>query len=85
MWNTEAEKEFIQALGTRSTHCKNVSRADLLRGYIECTAARVTWDAIDSAVVRKFAEAELAAEQAALDAVKDMMSWQGLLHHDSVV
>ena len=81
-WSTEDEKYFIRALGTHSTHCKNIPRADLLRGYIASLACRAAWHNLSSTLVREFAEGELAVELAGVEAAT---TWQELPAYVSAV
>lgn len=54
---TEHEIRFINSIGTHSPAGQNgdVSRKDLLDGYLLALNKRVNWDGIDPVAVRAFA------------------------------
>lgn len=56
---TDHEIEFITNLGLYSDHSKNISRANLLRGYLDGASKRTAWGWIDKARVVSFAASEL--------------------------
>lgn len=52
--STDAEIKFIEKIGRHSE--SNLTRAELLRGYLAGCAKRTDWGAIDAALVVAFAQ-----------------------------
>lgn len=46
-YKTDHELNFINKLGTFSKHGKEISRQQLLKGYIRTSKLRTKWDGID--------------------------------------
>jgi len=52
-WTTEDELAYLNEIGTCSPSCKNMSKGQMLQGYMNGFYRRKDWTHIDKAVIKK--------------------------------